>query len=72
MGKGCLREESIITLSLLLKKFQNIFGLHLIAPPFDLAPTRIDLVWHEFKGSDPGINWLRSEIETVVSTINMQ
>ena len=65
-------ESSVIVTgpALLLKKFQTTFDLHLIAPPFELPPTQIDLVWHEFKGTDPGIAWLRREIEAVVSSIS--
>jgi len=65
-------ESSVIITgpALLLRKFQKTFDLHLIEPPFDLAPTRIDLIWHEFKGTDPGINWLRGEIEGVVNNIS--
>ncbi len=56
--------------ALLLNKFQHAFNLHLIKPPFELEPTRIDLVWHEFKHTDPGLAWLRALLEDIARTIS--
>lgn len=56
--------------ALLLRKFQKSFNLHLIKPPFDLPLTKIDLVWHEFKENDPGIKWLRKQLEVIASEIS--
>ena len=51
--------------ALLLKKFQKAFNLHLIEPPFELPPTRIDLVWHQFKSNDPGLQWLKTQLGAI-------
>ncbi|MEM9257305.1 MAG: hypothetical protein AAGA91_17825 [Pseudomonadota bacterium] len=39
-------------------------------PPFELAPTKIDLIWHEFKESDSGLDWLRKQLEEVARLIS--
>lgn len=64
-------ESSVIITgpALLLRKFHKAFGLHLIEPPFDLPPTRIDLVWHQFKSNDPGVEWLRSQLSRIAGAL---
>ena len=56
--------------ALLLKKFHTAFNLRLLAPPFNLPPTRIDLVWHQFKTNDPGVDWLRKQLGDIAIGIN--
>lgn len=55
--------------ALLLNKFQDVFNLHLMKLPFELTPTKIDLVWHDFKSSDPGLAWLRAQLENIAKTV---
>lgn len=41
--------------------------LWLTAPPFDVPPTPIYLIWHTRHDRDPGLLWLRKLIEQIVA-----
>ena len=55
--------------ALLLKKFQRTFDLHLMPNPLDIPATHIELVWHEFKDSDPGLSWLSRQLEEIANSL---
>ena len=55
--------------ALLLKTFYRRFNLRLIDPPFDLQPTRLDLVWHQFNSAEPGVKWLRELLVSIAAEL---
>jgi hypothetical protein len=45
------------------------YALSLREPPFDLGETQIFQHWHRHLEGNPGIAWLRAEVEAVAKAL---
>jgi len=62
--------DLIATLPLrMLTPMAERFALRLREPPFDLGETQIFQHWHRHLDANPGIAWLRSEIEAAAKAL---
>ena len=44
-------------------------GLVALEPPYDTPPVTVEAVWHQRMGPDPGVTWLRQEVESVAAEL---
>jgi DNA-binding transcriptional LysR family regulator len=46
-----------------------IHGLVALEPPYDIPPVAVEVVWHQRMEPDPGVTWLRQEVESVAADL---
>jgi DNA-binding transcriptional LysR family regulator len=44
-------------------------GLVLLEPPYDIPPVAVEAVWHQRTEPDPGVTWLRQQVESVAAEL---
>lgn len=52
----------LTTAELVADHFARLYPLQRLAPPIELAPFAIHMVWHERFGLDPAHTWLRGQV----------
>jgi DNA-binding transcriptional LysR family regulator len=58
--------DLVVTIATRLARlYAEPLGLELIAPPLDLPPFTVSMVWHERAHHDPGHRWLRERLVEV-------
>jgi DNA-binding transcriptional LysR family regulator len=53
----------------LAAELSAIHGLVPLEPPYDTPPVTVEVVWHQRMQPDPGVTWLRQEVESVAADL---
>jgi DNA-binding transcriptional LysR family regulator len=53
----------------LAAELSAIHGLVQLEPPYDIPSVTVEAVWHQRMEPDPGVTWLRQQIELVAADL---
>jgi DNA-binding transcriptional LysR family regulator len=53
----------------LAAELSAIHGLVPLEPPYETMPVAVEAVWHQRTEPDPGVNWLRQQVEIVAAEL---